>query len=290
MKKQAGFYWIGMVLALVLSFPLISWKAQGDLINLSPYLKSTITSEKTALSFPKLNVVRLSGKINHFGNPDYDATVPGVKVWIAEFPFTKYLNIRSDDTGWWTMDVIKLKGIDMHLSFVYEKEGWITTKSNKIRITDEDNLDLAIQFIDPNLYTYGLKPMMEEYLRYVLQDPSFTLKNAMVVTVGKSWASMHSDRLPHGDPGAIALASPQSSAIGPIYFDESVTPNPYYTSTSVDGGVTWINVPTGTYKVTAQKPGVNYQTVTFDVNKTDAKNGIVLYIASPPDSVIGDSE
>ena len=35
--------------------------------------------------------------------------------------------------------------------------------------------------------------------------PNFFFQNAMVVTVGKSWGSMHDDRLPHGDPGATAV-------------------------------------------------------------------------------------
>jgi hypothetical protein len=247
--------------------------------------------EKAVRGFPGLSLVKLSGKINHFGiditqSPpqyiDYHATVPGVKIWIAEFPFTKYFNIRSDQTGWWAIYVLKLKGIDMELSFVYEKEGWITTKSNKIRVTDDDNLDLAIQYIDPTYYTFGIKPMVESML-------GTSIVNAIVVTVGKSWASMHSDLLPHGDPGAIAILSPLVPAIGPIYFNEAVQPDPSYQATSVDGGVTWINVPPGEYGVTAQKTGVNYETVKFDINESDAENGIILYIASPPDSVQGDN-
>jgi hypothetical protein len=58
----------------------------------------------------------------------------------------------------------------------------------------------------------------------------------------------------------------------------------------VDGGVTWINVPPGEYSVTAIKEGVNYKTVEFDINESDAENGIVLYVASPPDSVEGDND
>jgi len=71
------------------------------------------------------------------------------------------------------------------------------------------------------------------------------LINAMVVTVGKSWASMHDDRLPHADPGAITVMDPVVQAIGPAYFNEQVQPDPTWPSTSVDGGVTWINVPPG---------------------------------------------
>jgi hypothetical protein len=293
MKMRRVFYWIGILAILVLSFSLISWKYESQLINLTSYQKLNLPVEKAVRAFPKLSLVKLSGKINHFGmditqSPpqyiDYHATVPGVKIWIAEMPFTKYLNIRSDKTGWWSVYVLKFKGNDLGLSFVYEKEGWITTKSNIIRVTDDDNLDLAIQYIDPTYYNYGVKPMVEGMLG------GTKITNAMVVTVGKSWASMHSDLLPHGDPGAIAILSPLVPAVGPIYFNEYVQPDPSWLATSVDGGVTWINVPPGEYSVTAQKTGVNYETVKFDINKSDAKNGIILYIASPPDSVQGDND
>lgn len=292
MKMKRASSWFGLLLVLVLSAFLISWKGQGPVIDVTSCQKPALTSGKAVPFFPRLSLVKLGGKINHFGmditqSPpqyiDYHATVPGVRVWIAEFPLTRYFNIRSDKTGWWSMYVLKLKGRDVELSFVYEKDGWITTKSNKIRVTDSNNLDLAIQYIDPTYYTYGIKPMVEGML-------GTGIVNAMVVTVGKSWASMHSDLLPHGDPGAIAFLSPLVPAIGPIYFNEGVQPDPAWTATSVDGGVTWINVPPGEYSVTAQKTGVSYETVKFDINESDEENGIILYIASPPDSVQGDND
>jgi len=101
---------------------------------------------------------------------------------------------------------------------------------------------------------------------------------------------MHSDLLPHGDPGATAIASP-AAGVGPIYFNEDVFPDPGQMTTSVDGGVTWLNMPLNhTYYVTAQKEGVNYQTVKFKINESDLAYGVELYIASPPDSVQGDND
>jgi hypothetical protein len=79
-------------------------------------------------------------------------------------------------------------------------------------------------------------------------------------------------------------------AIGPIYFNEAVQPDPTYTATSVDGGVTWIDVPFGTYDVTADKPGAEYDAVTFDIREWDVDDGVVLYIASAPDAVEGDND
>jgi len=114
-------------------------------------------------------------------------------------------------------------------------------------------------------------------------------ENAMVITVGKSWASMHDGRLPHGDPGALAFSNPQAG-IGPVYFNEAVAPDPNCTRTSVDGGVVWFNVAVGEYLVTAQKDRVNYPTIMFDINPDDIANGGDLYIYSTPDSVEGDND
>ncbi len=251
----------------------------------------------------RICVVKLSGKTNHFGMDisqippqyiDYHATVPDVRVWISEYPFTRKLDIRTDETGWWTMYIIKYKGHDLEFSFVYEKEGWVTTKSNIITVTDEDNTDLAIQYIDPAYYYVVIKPAVEEMMEGLLGE-KFTLENAVVVTVGKSWASMHDDRLPHGDPGAKAFLTPLDahggSGIGPIYFNEAVQPDPTYTETSVDGGVTWLNVPLNElYTATAAKGNFEYEIVEFDLDEADVKNGIELYIASPPDSVEGNND
>lgn len=238
-------------------------------------------------------IVKLSGKLNHFGYDiinggyiDYHATVPDTSVWISEYPFTRNLNFLSDENGWWTIFVVKPKMVDLGFSFVYEKQGWVTTKSNVIPVTNEDNVDIAIQFIDPLYYNLALKPVVEDMI-------GVPIYNAMVVTVGKSWASMHSDLLPHGDPGATVSSDPillYPETIGPIYFNEAVQPDPTYTETSVDGGVTWINVPLDTYYVTAHKSGVNYETIEFNVTEQDLEDGVVLYIASPPDSVQGDND
>ncbi|MEZ5501660.1 MAG: hypothetical protein R3E50_02990 [Halioglobus sp.] len=247
----------------------------------------------------EIAIVKLRGKTNHFGvdiqqSPpeyiDYHATVPQTKVWIAEYPYTRDLDIQTDDTGWWTMYIVKDVGVDLEFSFVYEKEDWITTKTNVNEITDEDNLDYAIQYIDPYYFTYGMLPFVEGMMRNN-GYPNFFFANAMVVTVGKSWASMHDDRLPHGDPGATMTLSPTlDDYIGPIYFNRSVIPDLSQPDTSVDGGVTWLNMPVDqTYYVSAIKPGVTYPTVRFRVTSADVENGVQLYIASPPDSLEGDN-
>ncbi len=244
-----------------------------------------------------VTIVKLSGKTNHFGRDenleylDYHATVPDTKVWIAEHPWTRDLDVRTDETGWWTLYVVKDAGVDLDFSFVYEKEGWVTTKTNVITIADVDDTDLAIQYIDPFFFETAMRPFVEGMMR-TNGYPDFLFENAMVVTVGKSWGSIHDDRLPHGDPGAVMTLSPDSEDfIGPIYFDEDVVPNVEWTSTSVDGGVTWLNMPLNeTYRVSAKKEGVRYPTVSFRLDEADRAAGVQLYIASPPDSLEGDND
>lgn len=229
--------------------------------------------------------VKLSGKINHFGNPDYHAIVPGVHVWIAEYPFTKGANVLSDENGWWAFSIKKIRGSEIHISFIYEKSGWATTKSNVLTIGDKDDLDIAIQFVDPAYYYDAMKPKVEGMLRLVAPKSGGKMKNAMVATVGKNWASMHDDRLPHGDPEATVTTI--SDAVGPIYFNEKVQPDPMFKKTSVDGGVVWFNVPPGEHIVTARREGVEYAAVKFIIEDGSSGNNVELYIASPPDSIIG---
>ena len=60
----------------------------------------------------------------------------------------------------------------------------------------------------------------------------------------------------HGVAGATASASP--ALPNPVYFNESVIPDPSRTSSSVDGGVVWPVVPAGVYKFTAQDPSTRF--------------------------------
>lgn len=270
---------LAALFALALNAP--SHAAEGGILNLSGY-----SAEEAKTRRGDLVAVKLRGKVNHFGNRDFHATVKGVKVWLAEYPESKFLAVTSGKDGWWEMNVLKRRGAAIEASFIYQKKGWATTKSNVFTIGDADDVDIAIQFIDPVAYYQGAKPLSEAILAKKLPPGApAKLKNAMVVTVGKSWASMHDDRLPHGDPGA--LLEPMPGAVGPVYFDESVRPNPSYSKTSVDGGVAWLNVPPGEHIITASKDGVEYRKIKFIVSEEDVKNRVVLYIASPPDTVIG---
>jgi len=104
-----------------------------------------------------------------------------------------------------------------------------------------------------------------------------------VTTVGKAWASMFDPMLPHGDPGATVTITPAiqfPAGVGPIYFNESVAPDPTINATSVDGGVLFGNLASGRFSFTAVKAPFTYSTVTFVI-----QDGIGLYVASPPHGI-----
>jgi hypothetical protein len=240
----------------------------------------------------RLELVPIGGTVFHFGldlsqNPPvsfpFQATVAGVHVSVAELPITHLLDIRSDANGKWGFTAIKLQGKALPLSFVYQLDGYATTKSQVFQIGDSGITDVAVQ-LPTEAYFSAAKGQIEQQIGGLIGAP-YTLSNVLVTTVGKSWASMYSPQLPHGDPGAQVSISPAiafPASLGPVYFNESVSPDPTLSSTSVDGGVLFGNLATGSYTVTATKAPFIYSPLTFVV-----ESDIGLYVASPPHATQG---
>jgi hypothetical protein len=243
----------------------------------------------------RLELVPIAGTVFHFGldlsqSPPvpfpFQSTVADARVSIAEAPITRLLNIRSDANGKWGFRAIKVKGAPLHVSFVYERSGYTTTKSQQFEIGDGGITDLAVQF-PTEAYFSAAKGQIEQQIGALIGAP-YTLENVLVTTVGKSWASMYTPELPHGDPGAtvaIAPAIPFPASLGPVYFNEAVAPDPTLTATSVDGGVLFGNLPSGSYVVSASKAPFSYAALTFLV-----QDGIGLYVASPPHATQGTND
>lgn len=235
----------------------------------------------------QLETVKLAGTVFHFGldlsqNPPtpypFQSTVPGVRVWIAEAPITRLLNLRTDVQGHWDISAVKLKGRPLAVSFVYEAAGYPTTKSQVFDIGDRAITDLSVQ-LPTDAYYAAAKGQIEQQIGGLIGAP-YTLRNVVVTTVGKSWASMYNPALPHGDPGVQVSISPAiqfPASLGPVYFNESVSPDPTYTRTSVDGGVLFGNIPSGTYTLSASKAPFTYTSAKFSI-----EDRIGLYVASPP--------
>jgi len=240
-----------------------------------------------------IRIIKLQGKVRSFGwnllaNPPQPKPLigePGVAVWFAEYPFTKNLGITTDSNGYWTVYIIKPRAVTVSLSFVYEKdfypapieqmvfpnglpEGWqaISIKSNVHEIASANITDLAAQMPD-ELFLFYSKTRLEGSISALIGKP-YQINNILVSTVGKSWASIYDPRLPHGDSGAVVSANPapQSPVQGPIYFDETVTPNPVQRVTSKDGGVLFNNIPAGKCSMTAQKSPYIYAPIIFQID------------------------
>jgi hypothetical protein len=255
-----------------------------------------------------LEMVRLKGKVRHFGydilqNPPAPKPLTGiadVHVWLAEYPFSRNLNIRTDEDGMWELVVIKRRGTTLPISMMYEKDhyppeveamvfstalpaSWDKSliRSNIHEVTSEDIEDFAMQMPD-ELFLFYAKSTLENGISQMAGVP-YTIENLAVATVGKSWASIYNPTLPHGDPGAsVSIETASTPLSGPIYFDETVTPNPTVTATSVDGGVLFNNLLPGTHQLNAVKEPFSYDPVTFTVDET-----VRLYVASPPHSIQG---
>jgi hypothetical protein len=249
-------------------------------------------AQAQARSRVRLEVVPLAGTVFHFGldlaqSPPapypFQSTVAGARVWIAEAPVTRQLNLRSDADGKWRFPAIKIKGVPLRVSFVYELEGYPTTKSQVVEVGDAGITDLAVQFPTAAYYA-AAKGQIEQQIGALIGAP-YSLRNVLVTTVGKSWASMYSTELPHGDPGvqvAVSPAAPFPVSLGPVYFNEAVAPDPTLASTSVDGGVLFGNLASGSYAITASKAPFSYAALTFVV-----QDDIPLYVASPPHATQG---
>jgi hypothetical protein len=256
------------------------------------YAGALTVSEAQTVCRCALETVRLGGTVYHFGldlsqTPPvpypFQSTVPGTRVWIAEAPITRRLNIRADGAGRWNLTAVKLKGHPVPLSFVYEHDGYVTTKSPVLEVADTAVTDLAVQF--PGAAYFALaKADIEQKIGALVGAP-YTLRNVLVTTVGKAWASMYNAALPHGDPGVSVGVSPAvqfPASVGPIYFNETVAPDPTLAATSVDGGVMFGNLPTGNNTITASKVPFQYTALTFRI-----QDDIGLYIASPPHATQG---
>jgi hypothetical protein len=259
------------------------------------YAGQLTVAQAEASSGARLQIVPVGGTVFHFGldlsqSPPaffpFQSTVSGARVWIAELPITRALNIRSDAAGKWRFPAIKVKGTPLHLSFVYELAGYPTTKSQVFEIGDAGVTDVAVQFPTAD-YFAAAKGQIEQQIGALIGAP-YTLANVLVTTVGKAWASMYSPDLPHGDPGVQVAISPAIQfplSLGPVYFNEAVAPDPTLTSTSVDGGVLFGNLAAGTHTITASKAPFSYAALTFAI-----QDGIELYVASPPHATQGTND
>jgi hypothetical protein len=284
-----------ITIAAVAQFGCAGAEPTEDEVIEQVYAGKLTLSQAQAACRCRLETVPIGGTVFHFGldltqSPPvffpFQSTIAGARVSVAELPITKLLNIRSNSDGKWSFTAIKIKGTPLRASFVYELEGYQTTKSQVFEIGGDGITDIAAQV--PTAAYFGLaKAAIEQQIAAIIGAP-YTLNNVLVTTVGKSWASMYNPVTPHGDPGVQVAIDPPTQfplSVGPLYFNEDVVVDATLTATSVDGGVFFGNLPRGRHQITASKAPFSYDALTFSV-----QDGIALYVASPPHATQGTND
>lgn len=154
------------------------------------------------------------------------------------------------------------------VSLVLEAPGFPPSQTKIFTLPARGVLD-RVTFQVPDQDLYDLLAITLE----VDVDPSRCQLVTTITRVGKSLF----DEGEHGEAGATAQLSPASGAErGPIYFGADVIPDPTLVESSADGGVLWTNVQPGTYRLTAQKPGVAFEEV-----EVDCRPGVLVNAAPP---------
>ena len=154
-------------------------------------------------------------------------------------------------------------------TFVFEAEGFPTTYTRTFTLPEAGEALERLTFQVPENATFDLLASVVE----IEPDPSACQIASTVTRVGKSIY----DEGAHGEAEATVSIEPSLPAdSGPIYFNAQVIPQRDLTETSEDGGVLFVNVPPGTYTLTAEKPGVQFDPVSVVCDPG------VLVNASPP--------
>lgn len=187
--------------------------------------------------------------------------IDGGTVSVLEAPEVQ-AQTRSDGT-------FELSGVpaDAEVTFVIDAEGFPSTQTKTFAPLGTDLDRLTFQVPDDLLY---------ETLASLLQITPSSDRCQVVTTVTRVGKSLFDDGA-HGEAGATVRIDPApSEGEGPIYFGSDVLPDRTLTETSDDGGVLFVNLPPGTYTLSADKTGVSFEPITIDCRAG------VLTNASPP--------
>lgn len=174
------------------------------------------------------------------------------------------LTARSNADGEFVLDGLTP---GMEATFVITADGYPSAHTKTFTVPDDGVPRLTFQVPDDSLFILMSRLIALEV------DPERCQIVTTVTRVGRSiW-----DEGAHGEAEALVTIEPPLPAEhGPVYFNEDVIPDLEQRNSSLDGGVVFTNVPTGTYTLTAAKDGVEFQPVTVQ-----CRAGILVN-ASPP--------
>jgi len=186
--------------------------------------------------------VTISGNAYAFifaGNED---RLEGATIGIEELP---NLTTTAGPNGAYAIAVPDDTTVTPYATF----EGYYPTHVQTFHTSGQDLGQVNFQM--PALTTYNLLAGFVQ----AEQNPDDTLKNCGIVSTffqkeGRSFTDFDDfhDFRPHGVIGSTATASPTAGR--QFYFNSQVLPDPEQESSSLDGGVLWVDVDRGVHQVT----------------------------------------
>ena len=184
-----------------------------------------------------------------FGIDDH---MPGAIVRIEEFP---ELAAPVQPDGSYDIEVPDDANVTPYID---PPPGYRTTYLQTFHTSGQDLEAVHFQ-VTPDLYYSAFAGLLSVPL-----DDQQTIKECVIVSTfsiheardATTFDPGFKDVYPHGLAGSTATMDPvEGNTRGPIYFNSSVIPDPAETSSSVDGGVLWVEVPPGWYRMTPSNPG-----------------------------------
>jgi len=204
------------------------------------------------------DTVHISGKTFRFGKRA--PTLVGAVIKVREFP---EISTVSDAKGDYDLEVPDDANVTPYIETGWNAPGTdaLTQHYNEIDLqtfhTRGENIENANFQTPTDLEYMGLKAILG-----VPADADGRPQQCVIVTTssarnvrGVSYDT-YWDRTPHGVAGATSHTVP--AVPGPTYFNNSVIPDPTWTSSSHDGGIIWSVVPAGTYRVITEHPTTRF--------------------------------
>ena len=209
--------------------------------------------------------VAAEGDVWAFGSAG--APISGQTVRVLEHPG---LSAITDGSGHWRIDGLPV-GSDA--TFVLEGDRY-PIQTATLTVPDTDFAQVAFQ--SPS---YEVVDALEAILG-ISTDPG---RCQIASTVTRRGASLYAGAPDgtHGEPDATVTIHPTPADVdGPVYFNglafDVIWPDRSLAATTVDGGVLFVNVPPGTYTLSAHKDGATIREVTVGCRPG------VLTNAAPP--------
>jgi hypothetical protein len=224
-------------------------------------------------------LANVSGDVLAFAGEVGGARVAGAKVWVLENPDKSV--VTGPDAHF------EIDGLDVgsEVTLVMEHPDYHPTQTATFVLGEHGIHPFTIQAVSTVLFNAlsGIVP----------NPPQEDKACSIATTVTRSGGSLYV-HLRQGEPGTTVTLIPAAPAeSGPIYFNEDVIPDVKQTSTSIDGGVVFANVPPGDYTLHGSKPGLVFQPVKLKCRVGQLVNagpplGVLAHVVDP-DLAGGDS-